>query len=652
MRHHEGSDSTHPTGSSCAVRTVAAALVDGIRGNTMVMTGGRQAAPEADAAREVRPAPTAGGDGRLFSARERRAGLAWVAVTIPVAAALGLVAHGERAYLLAWVLVGALNLLPALTLSCVACRRASDEDERFWKLITIGVAVMATIGLLVLAGVLAGSWYPVFLAVPLAVLCVVLFFAALFGLVRARCIIPVNPLDILESTMLVIVACAFAPLAWGGRAVVTTTFWFTGVAAIATIGVLAGFCWSLATFRRVQGQRLPDETLGMAIGFLCGVNAAAQTAQGLTGFALPSAPLLICQAVCFGVLLIMPLQLADSTPSSYDTLPPLEQARTRSYDTIAIALLLPMLVITIARQPQTGWAVWYFVGVASLLLLLALLRGKLSMRETRRLYAEVEQAAESRRKLLADVLQSADHDRHRVAAQLHQQATGFYIAFTSFLRLTDDSGTSPALRGMRDDLEHQADELRELMLAVRPLETNHSGSADLRTTIAAYIDSLHVDAPVPDLDIRVDEGLALDWTTETIVLRILQEALRNVARHAHAQRVIVSIDERDTGVALCVLDDGVGFDAKHLLFESGNEYMRTFASYLDGHVFIESAPGRGTSVRAVLGTPAGRTPPRPTRPGPDGSRAQLHLVTDAGRPPDEGPVDTPATARPTAHPVG
>lgn len=404
---------------------------------------------------------------------------------------------------------------------------------------------------------------------------------------------------------------------------------------IGALFVLAGFCWSLALFRRVKGQSLPDETLGLAIGLLCGLNGVAQAAQGLTGFELPSSPLLVLNALCFGVLVIMPLQLTANTPASYATLAPIEQTRTRSFDTIAIALLVPMFLITIARRDDAEWAVWYFVAVGAVLLMLALIRGKLAVRETRRLYSEVESAAETRRQLLVDVLQSADHDRHRVATQLHQQATGFYVALTSFLRLTADE-ENPVLRGMRDDLENQAEGLRELMLAVRPLQMDESGSAALKATIAAYIDSIYLDAPSPQVDFRVDQDLALEWATETIVMRILQEALRNVAKHAQAQHIIVSIEEHEEGIAVRVLDDGVGFDAKRLLFESGNEYMRKFASHLDGHVFIESEPGRGTTAMAVLGVQARAAPALNSRPLAEGRRNHLRLVTT----PSSGPVPT------------
>ena len=58
-------------------------------------------------------------------------------------------------------------------------------------------------------------------------------------------------------------------------------------------------------------------------------------------------------------------------------------------------------------------------------------------------------------------------------------------------------------------------------------------------------------------------------------------------------------------VEVRVVDDGVGFDPVHTLFESGIAAMRSFAGAVDGRVTIDSARGAGTSVRATLGPPAG-----------------------------------------------
>ena len=589
--------------------------------------------------RQTRGTTAQTGADKAFGSRARRWGLLWIAANVGLGAALGPHVDGERAYLFAWCALGALLLVTALALSIVAHRRTIEAETHFWKLFGLGCALCLLIGVLVLLKLAFSSvtWdAPVLvvvaapaIGVPLVVLCAVTFYRAMFDLIRARSTVPATALDIIESAMLVIALCAFAPLVWGNHPIVTSGLWFGLPAGVAAIAILAGVCWSMAMFRRVKGRIMPDEKLGLAIGFVCGFNAVVHTAQGLTGFSLPSTLGLVCQAACFGVVCLNPLFLATTAHQPYDTLPPVEQSRARPLDTLAIALLVPLLLVTIARQPALGWAVWYFVGVALCLLMLATLRGKLAMRDARRLYGRVEEAADARRDLLADVLRSADHDRHRVAAQLHQQATAFFVTLTASLRRGDD--VPPAVARLREDLEHQAEELRALMLAVRPLDAE-AATADLRSTIAAYIYNLYADAAMPQVDIQIDDALDLDWTTETIVMRILQEALRNVAKHAMADHVIVSIDGHDEGVSLSVLDDGVGFDAKALLFESGNDYMRRFASHLGGHVYIDSTPGRGTEVRAVVGTtPAVERVAAPVADalGLPGRRPHLRVVTDA-----------------------
>jgi hypothetical protein len=96
--------------------------------------------------------------------------------------------------------------------------------------------------------------------------------------------------------------------------------------------------------------------------------------------------------------------------------------------------------------------------------------------------------------------------------------------------------------------------------------------------------------------------LVLDWTTETIALRIVQEALRNVQRHSGATNVDVMIDTVADGVEVHVVDDGIGFDPAGTLFESGIAAMREFAALTGGTITIASAPGAGTTVTAHLGS--------------------------------------------------
>src|SRR4029453_17427979 len=112
--------------------------------------------------------------------------------------------------------------------------------------------------------------------------------------------------------------------------------------------------------------------------------------------------------------------------------------------------------------------------------------------------------------------------------------------------------------------------------------------------------------------IAVDVGLGLTTRlppeAETILYRITQESLTNVAKHARAGHVTVTVDELDDGrVRLRVRDDGVGFDTSSSpprLREGhyGLAGMRERASLVGGTLEIGSIPGHGTTIEVRLPT--------------------------------------------------
>ena len=203
-------------------------------------------------------------------------------------------------------------------------------------------------------------------------------------------------------------------------------------------------------------------------------------------------------------------------------------------------------------------------------------------------------------------MQRTDEDRHRVAAQLHEQAVSAYASFVSFVQAhaggaVGGGGVGGASVQVRGDLRDQAESLRQLMLAVRPLEVDRPRSTSLATPVRAYVDGLYRDRPPPALQVTVADDVVLDWTTETLVLRITQEAVRNVWRHSRAGRIDVEVRGDGPAVEVCVTDDGVGFAPEAVLFESGIAAIRGFAALGQGSLRIESRPGEGTRVVARLG---------------------------------------------------
>jgi signal transduction histidine kinase len=105
---------------------------------------------------------------------------------------------------------------------------------------------------------------------------------------------------------------------------------------------------------------------------------------------------------------------------------------------------------------------------------------------------------------------------------------------------------------------------------------------------------------------RVDFHSALGETrlptdVETALYRVVQESLTNVAKHANAHNVSVSVARRESAVAAVIEDDGAGFDTRAVRDGAvGLLGMRERLALLDGRLEIESRPGAGTTVAAEV----------------------------------------------------
>ncbi|HNS01923.1 MAG TPA: GAF domain-containing protein [Anaerolineae bacterium] len=116
---------------------------------------------------------------------------------------------------------------------------------------------------------------------------------------------------------------------------------------------------------------------------------------------------------------------------------------------------------------------------------------------------------------------------------------------------------------------------------------------------------------------RVDALADLPPDVALHLLRIAQEALANVRRHAHASRVAVSLARENGALELTVADDGQGFDASSPLERShvGLASMRERVRSLDGQLTFATSPGQGTRITARVPL-APAAPPRGSAPTP------------------------------------
>jgi signal transduction histidine kinase len=229
----------------------------------------------------------------------------------------------------------------------------------------------------------------------------------------------------------------------------------------------------------------------------------------------------------------------------------------------------------------------------------------------------IDRATATQRHRRAQMLLTSaqEEERRRIARELHdemaQRLTGMSLELKSLEYLVtgsrEVSAKLQALQRLFDDIGR---DVHRIARELRPTALDDLGLAlALSTHVEEWSQrcGLTVDLHISGLERRAPAAV------ETAVYRIVQEALTNVVKHAHATRVSVIVSAFDHHLQVIVEDDGVGFDvdaasASVLSAEArlGLAGMEERAALLGGSVSIESAPGRGTSVFVRI--PTGRKP--------------------------------------------
>ncbi len=197
----------------------------------------------------------------------------------------------------------------------------------------------------------------------------------------------------------------------------------------------------------------------------------------------------------------------------------------------------------------------------------------------------------------------AASERERLAREIHdtiaQDLTGL-VMLTQRARRELDGGRVSAAGAQLELIEESARsalaETRALVASTGPVGLSTGGIADALERLAERF-SRETSVTV---GVEVAELPALERDTEVVLLRVAQEGLANVRKHAGAESAVIELAADDSIVTLTVRDDGSGFDAKSPTPGFGLGGMRDRLALVGGALTISSAPGAGTELTATL----------------------------------------------------
>ncbi|MBI3014204.1 MAG: HAMP domain-containing protein [Candidatus Tectomicrobia bacterium] len=196
-------------------------------------------------------------------------------------------------------------------------------------------------------------------------------------------------------------------------------------------------------------------------------------------------------------------------------------------------------------------------------------------------------------------------ERERIAREMHDglaQSLGYlHLKIRSAENLlgpSPDPKVAEEVRAMRRVIEEAYEEVRQSIFGLRTMVSRGLG---VIPTLTEYLHDFSERNGIPvDLQIPTGQEISFPPAGEVQLIRIIQEALANVRKHAQAKRARIAFEVNGTSTQVTVADDGRGFDPKETLkagrLQFGLQTMRERAESLGGKLEVISAPGKGTRV--------------------------------------------------------
>lgn len=263
---------------------------------------------------------------------------------------------------------------------------------------------------------------------------------------------------------------------------------------------------------------------------------------------------------------------------------------------------------------ESGDRIWRSIAPIAIgaLVVLELVQIPLAWSLARRLRIRQEE----REHLLQRAIDASEHERRRIAQDLHdgvvQDLAGVSYSLAAMGRRdrdrdsvgpTDPGNDAELIDASAATVRASVEALRTLLVELYPPNLEQEGLAPALDDLLARVRSRGIDATL-----HAPQEVELPLSSTRLVYRVTQEALRNVVTHAGATSAQVSVVHDGGRVRLTVRDDGIGFDIDRARAAAADGHLgllglSDLAEQAGGTLHISSAPGQGTTVDLEVPVP-------------------------------------------------
>jgi two-component system sensor histidine kinase UhpB len=224
--------------------------------------------------------------------------------------------------------------------------------------------------------------------------------------------------------------------------------------------------------------------------------------------------------------------------------------------------------------------------------------------EKRRAEKELARQTDIRQKLITQTsIQVQEREREEIGKELHDNINQILAAAKLYLDIfikKEDTSLEMLLK-CYENLGLAMEEIRQLS---QSLVAPSLGGVSLDKALINLIDNLPFSSLQLELDTQSYQEDISDGNMKLMCYRIVQVQLNNIIKHAHAKEATIQLKKEPHHLELIIQDNGIGFDTKKKSNGIGLRNIKNRVGLYNGAVAIDSAPGKGCTLRITIPFPS------------------------------------------------